>query len=103
MPGRCSKCSGPISFVRMRNGSVMPVDPIPTVAGNVVAMRAGGSRWIDGIVRRNADVGTPPPHGYSALVTHFATCPDRTPKRKPAPPAPTLFDAVPEPEPPPPF
>lgn len=81
----CRSCHEPIRFVRMPSGRAMPVNPAPTNRvdmGNVVARVVAGS--LEGYVI-SLDRGPSP--AYSLRFTpHYATCSERKPAAKPAPP-----------------
>ena len=99
MPGTCHDCGQKIIFVRLRNGGVMPCDPVVDDRGNVQARRKGAA-WIDGTVINRKRQWTAEA-GYSLLMPHKATCGAAKRPTNPRPPAPppTLFEAVPEPPP----
>lgn len=82
----CRDCAGPIRFVKLDNGTALPVDPMPNPDGNVCAQRVAGR--LIGYVTSH-DHGPDP--RLLRMMPHAATCENRTkPKSRPAGP-PTLF------------
>lgn len=77
----CHDCQGPIVFLRLDTGSVIPLDPMPNQRGNVDAMRIG--QQLHGHV-----ISAAKPHEdrYTRMIPHAATCPER---KGPAPAQPT--------------
>lgn len=91
--GKCHDCGTSIHFVRMRGGNAMPVDPVPDERGNVIALKVGTGKYIDGYV------SNPPgeiPTGCVRLMPHFASCshPKHLPKGSPRPPTEEAQDAL---------
>lgn len=67
--GQCRSCGQPVRWVRTTRGRQMPIDPLPTVAGNV-RLRPSGSLVL-AFVSGNQDLPLEPP----AYRAHAATCP----------------------------
>lgn len=70
---RCSRCSAPLKFVKMRTGKAMPVDPIPDDLGNVLARPDTVGRLVDGHVKPT-DPPCEVPAGYRRYMPHWSTC-----------------------------
>lgn len=68
---QCKSCHAPILFTDTATGSTMPLDPTPTVEGNIE---------IDGMGR--AVVRKKQADGLRRYTSHFATCPDAARHRK---------------------
>lgn len=65
----CRMCGQPVRWVRTTRGRSMPLDPLPTIAGNV-RLRASGSQVL-AFVSGNQDL----PLDQPAYRAHAATCP----------------------------
>lgn len=69
--GQCRSCGQPVRWVQTTRGKHMPIDPLPTPAGNI-HIRASGSRLL-AFVSGNQDL----PISAPAYRAHAATCPRR--------------------------
>jgi len=67
--GQCRWCGQPVRWVRTTRGRLMPIDPLPTAAGNV-RLRPSGSVVL-AFVSGNQDL----PLEQPAYRAHAATCP----------------------------
>lgn len=67
--GTCRQCGQPVRWVQTVRGRAMPLDPLPTAAGNV-RLRASGSQVL-AFVSGNQDL----PLQQPAYRAHAATCP----------------------------
>lgn len=67
--GACRTCGQPVRWVRTTRGRQMPLDPLPTIAGNV-RLRPSGSTVL-AFVSGNQDL----PLEQPAFRAHAATCP----------------------------
>lgn len=70
-PPTCRRCQATLRFIRLANGSLMPVNPVPDRTGNVAARKVG-SRYAAGYVLRK---GEEPKPGFVVFRPHFADCP----------------------------
>lgn len=71
---RCRGCGAEISWIRMKSGKMIPVDPSPTFivdgTGTDVVVTS------DGIIANGIPCPGEPPAGKRlGWVSHFATCP----------------------------
>lgn len=85
----CRDCHEPIRFVKLPNGSTLPVNPALNPKGNVAARLIGGN--LHGFVISRDRL--PGPLDGLRFYPHHATCEaiDRTPKTAPAPADRPLF------------
>lgn len=76
----CRTCGATVRWVTLDSGRALPLDPHPTVRGNVrVDEATGRATVLDAeAMRSNTLSATPSP----LYVAHFATCPDAATHRK---------------------
>ena len=83
MPARrgvCRYCGQPVVWVRTATGSTMPINPMPDMGGNIVALTGadGGAR---ACVLNTSMQADPAYAGRQRFMPHAATCPNK-PRRE---------------------
>lgn len=68
----CELCAAPVMWVATTGGSRMPVDPLPTLAGNVLVTQDPRSHRRRAKVLTKAELDDDP---WPRYRSHFATCP----------------------------
>ncbi|MCA1570153.1 MAG: hypothetical protein LC798_07495 [Chloroflexi bacterium] len=65
----CRRCNLPITWVRTVANKAMPIDPAPSIRGNITM--TGGRA----MVLTKPEVAAAREQGRQLYVSHFATCP----------------------------
>lgn len=71
----CKHCHGTVKWVEMPSGRLLPVDPIPSEFGRVLAKRVG--KKLVGYVESQDRPAEP---GYTRYVAHRAACHPERPR-----------------------
>ncbi len=72
--GLCRSCGAPILWARTKGkDKPIPLDPAPTLDGNVYLLSDGTAVYVPGPATNDARL---------RYISHFATCPDRDRWRK---------------------
>lgn len=78
----CRRCTAPIRFVALTNGSALPVNPLPDPKGNVCARKVAGR--LRGYVISREHAADPL---FLRFMPHHATCQENLRATRPEDPA----------------
>lgn len=77
----CKSCGAPVLWAKhATTGTLMPLDPQPSPAGNIWLV--GGKRSGTVPICRVASQPVPAPEGANLYTSHFATCPNAAQHRR---------------------